>query len=337
MSQRTLKFHGGTAAACVVFAAAIAACLGDDSTPGSDAGADHSSTGGNVSPDAHSDTSTTGTGGNGTGGNGTGGTGTGGTAGGGTGGSMAVDASDGRAGDARADATPDAPRDVTTTSDASTRDVTPDNVSTPDVAADVRSDVIDAPTSDGNDGAVPPLRLCRVLDQMWGIETDAGGCDDASPGSCPDRGLWGSEIAQNYVFFGPSNDCHINAIYAPIVGDDNAVLAHIVDLTNFVVDFFGCHDPRVGQFTGLTLSLIPFNAGLDAQVFTTADLQLLTDSFVELLVATAAAPSTGPGGTFTSQQLAAIQAQLAQVAATRHPVTSSSYSLDSCASDGGTD
>jgi hypothetical protein len=328
MSERRLQFRGGTAAACLALAAAIAACLGDDSTttPGTDAGSDHSS---NVTPDASLDTSMSGTGGNGTGG---GGTGTGGTAGGGTGGSMAADASDGRAGDARAEAAPDAPRDVTTpsdVSDASARDVTPDNASSPDVG----SDATDASSGDGNDGAVPVLSMCVLFDQWWGITTDAGGCADQTQNGCPDRAnTWATDISNAYA--GPGQpltvDCRINSMFMQA----SDPFQYSIDFLSWPETFFGCPDLS-GPYPTRTYALVP--PGLESIVFTTADFALLSGYFEQAVVDAVAGAPNGPSGGLTAGQRNAIRAELARLSATLSPSSSPVYTFDMCPADGGTD
>ncbi|MGD0676739.1 MAG: hypothetical protein ABSC94_15100 [Polyangiaceae bacterium] len=241
-------------------------------------------------------------------------------------------------------------------------DATVEEGSTADAAGGSKSDqsthdaaVLDAtngegPTPDASseaDAGPPELQMCETLDAIWGIQTDAGGCDTETTGACPDRAdNWVAGIEDSFgtcalatppdqASQDSPSDCRVFEIFnatenGGVLTDDEQNDWVQNTLPAFILAFFGC--PQVGADAGpLAYGLIP--GALSSHVFTTADLTLIS-SYFSTSVQQAV---SGAGGTLTQDQIAAINAQLAYLQTTVSSVDSTQYSYGDTCSDAGTD
>ncbi|MDP9149858.1 MAG: hypothetical protein M3O36_07980 [Myxococcota bacterium] len=179
---------------------------------------------------------------------------------------------------------------------------------------------------------IPSVQMCGVLDSDWGITSDAAGCETASPNACPDRASnWASAILTNFSG-AMSSDCRISQMTMPPSLSTSQSTDYGNDLLAFTMDFFGC--PQPGNDAGaVTFGLIP--APLWSQVFTTTDLQVLTQLYAGAVVQ-ALSDQSAPA--LSTSQLDAINAKLQALAATvPGTVTSSTLTYDTCAPDAGTE
>jgi hypothetical protein len=233
--------------------------------------------------------------------------------------------SDARPNDARADAPADAtPRDATNDGDASRPDASAD-ATTVDAAREAAAEA---------EAAAPvPLRMCGVLDSAWGIATDASACATATTDSCPDRGgNWIFDIAYGFLSGPVFHDCRINAT---LPNEDATAAAYYERVAGWTPQFFGCPNPANNA---PPFGLIP--ADQSARVYTTADLQLLSDYYVQAIVDAFENPGNGAGPLtpLTPTQLGQVRAELARLAAlVPGTVTSNNYSSNACPADAGSD
>jgi hypothetical protein len=191
---------------------------------------------------------------------------------------------------------------------------------------DHANDVVVEATSDAP--SFVQVEMCLALDSAWGNASDAAGCATTTNNNCPDRvsdGRWGGDFTNAFIFVGNiTTDCRIMDIFT---GADFG--EYLNQILNFNVAFFGCPDPSYST-APLAFSLIPSNQ--INHIFTTADLRLLSDYYVQGLI-----DGRDTHGTFTSGELTQIRAQLdglaAGVAGTQ---TSSLYTFSTCADDAGT-
>jgi hypothetical protein len=300
-SQRTLKFHGTVTALCIGLAASMWACLGDDDVTGGSGGSGGAPAADSSMRDSARDTSVD------------------------TSVSPDVAFNDVSATDVLADNSSDARDGVTTDTTAS---------DAPDAAPDAGSS--DSSTDRGPDGtageagsdAPPPVhvQLCPQLDVDWDIATDAGGCATTTNNTCGDRGgTWGTALAEAFAGL-VSGDCRISRLLEGLDGTTGP--EYLIQLATFNLAFYGCPDPTLT--TGF--DLIP--ATQSGHVFTTADMRVMSELYVQSLVGTLEDAALPP---VASQELVDIDAQIArQAAAVPGTVTSSNYTLSSCPDDAGT-
>jgi len=216
-------------------------------------------------------------------------------------------------------------------SDASTNDALPDSnagdgfsQTSPDAAPDGGADADASPP--------PQLEMCESLDALWGIQTDAGGCDTMTSPSCPDRlDAWVADI-ENAFGGGPAtSDCRVFEIFSTV--DEGGVLSQDeqddwIDntLPAFIFDFFGC--PETGVDAGSLASYGVIPSALSTHVFTSADLSLVSAYFSQGIQM---AVSDLGAGSLTGDQIAAINARLAYLQTTVSYVDSPRYSFaDTC-------
>jgi hypothetical protein len=176
--------------------------------------------------------------------------------------------------------------------------------------------------------------MCPLLDSDWGIATSAGGCATATTNNCPDRlNNWAADIVLNFGTGSINTDCRITGM---LVGFTPQLA---VDFTNqlnaWTLAFFGC--PLPGGGGGLAFGLIPpFQSG---HVFSTTDLKLLSDLYVQAVVDAVAAPSRGTTPPpLTQAQIDQINAQLARLAAAMPGTLASTvYTYSMCPVDAGSE
>jgi hypothetical protein len=200
------------------------------------------------------------------------------------------------------------------------------------------SDSSDARGADADAAPLAPLQWCPMLDSDWGIDTDAAGCATSTTSRCPDRANnWVADIVpNNYAVGGLTTDCRISAMLAGFSAQDG--IDYNNQLSTWTLALFGCPEPSDGA--ALPFGLIPPTQS--GHVFSSADLKLLSDLYVQAVNDAIASPT--PGTTppsLTQSQLDQLNAQLAaQAAAVPNRFASSTYTFDSCpdaSSDGGAD
>lgn len=129
----------------------------------------------------------------------------------------------------------------------------------------------------GSGGCPPaPLTFCPALDSLF-IGVDGGpACATITTPSCPDRvNSWDGTIVNDYAIV-LGGDCRFGQWTPPTFPVD-AIVAYLNDLVAFTLELFGC--PFQGLQAGpLTDRLVP--AFFSSHVFTTAELQALTDDYV---------------------------------------------------------
>jgi hypothetical protein len=172
-----------------------------------------------------------------------------------------------------------------------------------------------------------PLALCPTLDSLFIGQNGGAACAHVTTLSCPDReDTWVSDILFSFAGVN-SADCRYGQFASVLTQTD--VDNYITNLSNFILQFFGC--PFVGTLTGpLSFALLP--PGLPSGV-TTADLAGLSQDFVTGITEAIAQNGSPP---LTAPQLASINAQLTYLQTTvAGAVKSSKYTYSTCTADGG--
>jgi hypothetical protein len=228
------------------------------------------------------------------------------------------DATDASPGDARADAT-DAPSDAPVDEGVDARG---------EASADA------APEASPDAAGMAALSMCKVLDQTWGIDTDAAGCDTMSGSLCPDRAnTWVGDIVITYLTSDTLNtDCRIASLFTGLTPDE--VNTYESDLATFTFAVFGCPVPGMDGGSN-AYGLVPAN--LTTWQFTSADIQLLSDAYVTAVRASLTGDSPSSID-LTPQQVSDLNARLAYLASLLpNVVPSASYSSNMCPADAGTE
>jgi hypothetical protein len=306
--KKLASVNSTTIAVCTgLVASVLLACGGDDSAvpvPGADGGADAADGHSSVSADASSSTE------------------------------ASSDASSST--EASSDAS-SSDASSTGIGDSSTNDALPDSN-----AGDAFSQPSPDATAEGGGGdadASPPppqLEMCKTLDVLWGIQSDAGadagGCDTMTSQACPDRlDAWVPDIEDAFGGGPATTDCRTFEMF--FTTDEGGVLSPDQQddwengtLPLFILDFFGCPEPGVDAGALASYGVIP--AALVDHVFTSADLSLVSLYFSQ---AVQAAVANLGAGSLTGDQIAAIDARLAYLQTTVSYVDSPRYSLaDTC-------
>ncbi len=189
-------------------------------------------------------------------------------------------------------------------------------------------------TSEAAEAAGPPspLEMCIFLDKAWGIDTDAGGCATATLTTCPDRvnGGWAGDI--NLSFGMDSLECRLVGLTTGFTNQQN--VDYSAQVTAWTLAFFGCPQPNDGG--ALKFGLIP--PSQSNHVFTTAELQVISEDYLQAVKDAVANPSTGfTPPALTQAQIDQINAQLKYLADSYGATQSSVDSFSTCAADAGTD
>jgi hypothetical protein len=138
-------------------------------------------------------------------------------------------------------------------------------------------------------------------------------------------------------------DCRINNLVSTSPGllTMDQQNSYEGQLNNYALDFLGCpyvYGPDAGPDSGADAGPLPafgvIPAPLAANVFTSADLSLLSMYWSQAIQAAVAMQTDG--GTLTSEQLKAINAQLACQSMLQGPTPSETYNYSAC-TDGGLD
>lgn len=232
---------------------------------------------------------------------------------------------------------------------------------------DVRTDTS---VSDASEASTPlaPLALCPTLDTDWQFAILVNG--GTYPGSSYDdrTTTWATDIVGNVNFFSKLADCRIDGMINANTGfpqdaaANTAEAAYANQMVAWVLQFMGCGLADAGplSFAGL----IP--AGAQGHTFTIADLNVISELFVNEVISKASAawaesaqcdPNSGTCAVdsvglpvytpkspepLTQAQIDAITAQLAALAAAYPGVNSSTTHLTyttcvEAGTDGGSD
>ncbi|MDP9036923.1 MAG: hypothetical protein M3O50_19160 [Myxococcota bacterium] len=228
-----------------------------------------------------------------------------------------------------------APADVTVATDAATADATvieaeSDGSSTGSMDAGSPADSGLPEAEASSPVTIPRLQMCGALDSDWAIASDAAACEISSPPECPDRPAnWAGAIAMNFAV-ALSSDCRISQMASPTSLTASQSDDYANGLLTFTLDFFGCPQPG-NDAGGVTFGLVP--APLWSQVFTTSDLQILSELYSAAVVQALSDQAAPP---LTTPQTDAINARLqAMAASVPGTVTSSALTYDTCAPDAG--
>jgi hypothetical protein len=193
----------------------------------------------------------------------------------------------------------------------------------------------------------PKLNLCDAFDQIFGI-ADGGepsSCATETNGNCPARGTgWDVPIVQAFGGGPAFTDCRVNSLFTESDGGGGLLSSDAFNdytsnqLEAYVFDFLGC--PVTGGDAGTDGGTIPpfgvIPAALAGDVFTTADISLLSSDWLQAIEA-AVAGAGGSVSTLTAAQISAIKAELACEASMESGIVKSSkYNYSTC-SDGGPD
>jgi hypothetical protein len=222
-------------------------------------------------------------------------------------------------------------------------------------------DASDSPLTDSSDAAedsgpkvCTPLNLCTTLDQIFGAVPDGAVvpayCATETNNNCPDRADdWVAPIYDQFLGnTAPSGyaDCRIQAIFGQtstgglLTADEYNNYTN-TGLPNYIYAFMGC--PLSAGDAGAEAAaandnfppygLIPLGFN---QTFTTADIALLSSLWVQTINATIAAFSVTSVTALTTDQVNAINAELACEASNEpHIVTSANYNFSICPADAG--
>jgi hypothetical protein len=229
----------------------------------------------------------------------------------------------------------DSPSEDATTKDAAESDAS-DAEPDASVGDSARDAGADQTAADGGDAAqVTPVELCPVLDNDWGLSTDAAAscATQTITAACPDRlDSWSLNIVSDYGTGNVATDCRISSMFTLMSNSDISQYSN--DLLYWTLAFFGCPAQPSVDAGPFQYGLIP--RSLASHVFTTADLQLLSSFYVQAVQQAITVDQALPD--LTATQYAQINAQLAAWAA-EVPDTqpSSVYSFDSCATDAGSE
>lgn len=184
------------------------------------------------------------------------------------------------------------------------------------------------------DSAVPtPTGLCHVLDTDWGLKESPSA--SVSTQEADRNGSWAGTVSSNFgaLLGGECNAGGLLGSPASMCGPDygNRVAA-------WAQQFVGC--PFPGDAGALSYGLIP--PCQSAHTFTTADLALLNEMFLlALQVAATGTDLTGvaasaAGQPLTRDELNAVTARLQSLASAQVAVSSSRYTMSTCAADAAT-
>ena len=173
-----------------------------------------------------------------------------------------------------------------------------------------------------------PFDFCPLFDSEVLGQDGGASCVHVTTDSCPDRvDSWDSEIVFDFASV-VTSDCRFGQWGPPLLSDTD-VVNYLNDLTAFTLQFMGCAEE--GTTTPLTFGLIP--SALEGHRFTTADLEVLAETYTEQVNQALADFGAAP---LSTQQLNEIHAKLLRLALhVPNVVPSRHFTFSTCAPDAG--
>jgi hypothetical protein len=170
------------------------------------------------------------------------------------------------------------------------------------------------------------LDFCPLFDNEFIGEDGGASCEHVTTDSCPDRvDTWDSLIVFDFAI-AVTSDCRFGQ-WAPPLLSDTDVVDYLNDLSAFTLQFFGC--PAQGTTDKLTFDLIP--SALDSHHFTTADLKVLSDTYVaavaQALSDSGLPPLTDPQARQMSDKLERLAQRVP------HQIRSHKFDFSTCTAD----